>query len=115
MQQLNIAHPPAYLIENTAFQFNVAYPEMAAEHFAYVCKVLGTPLTFDSAQVGSYAHRLRNYWTNLCHTSRFDVVLQEIVPPVLQVVDIMEPGRLPMEVYKDDSPPWYPVNLRGKP
>jgi len=88
---------------------------MAAEHFAYVCKVLGPPLTFDAAQVGSYAHRLRNYWTNLCHKNSFDVVLQQIVPPAWRVVDIMEPGRLPMEVYKDDSPPWYPVNLRGKP
>lgn len=51
----------------------------------FVCTGAGEPVTFDAAQVGSYAHRLRSSWTNpaptpalkllspglLCHCDEF--------------------------------------------
>ena len=42
--------------------------------FPFVCEGIGVPLTFDAAQVGSYAHRLRSYGTNLAPSAAMEAV-----------------------------------------
>ena len=66
LQQSQQALPPAYLIENTAFQYNWKSEAVSQAHFDTVCAAIGIPVCIDAVQFNSYAHRLRNYWTNLC-------------------------------------------------
>ncbi len=56
-----------YVIENTPSQFDQR--EKVQEHYTLVEHYLGEPLLLDAAQCGSYAHRLRNWWTNLAPLS----------------------------------------------
>jgi hypothetical protein len=70
--------PPAYLLENVAMQHNFRHSHIKVPEYKKLVNMLGTPLTFDAAQAGSYAHRLRNYWTNLVHPQRLQPVLDQL-------------------------------------
>jgi hypothetical protein len=52
-----------YVIENTPSQLDQR--EKVQEHYTLVKHFLGEPLLLDAAQCNSYAHCLRNWWTNL--------------------------------------------------
>jgi site-specific DNA-cytosine methylase len=52
-----------YVNKNTLFQFDQR--EKTQEHYTLVKHYLGESFLLDAAQCGSYAHRLRNWWTNL--------------------------------------------------
>ncbi len=56
-----------YVIENTLFQLDQR--EKVQQHYTLVKHYLRKPLLFDVAQCNSYAHRLRNWWTNLAPLS----------------------------------------------
>ena len=113
LQQLQPYRPPAYLLENVAFQLNFR-DAVVRDQFRFVCDSIGTPVTFDAAQVGSHAHRLRNYWTNLADPAALQQILAAVVPPPLLVGDILDPGRVARPVTRDDMPPYYPSN-HGSP
>ncbi|KAF6242225.1 hypothetical protein COO60DRAFT_1606168, partial [Scenedesmus sp. NREL 46B-D3] len=57
--------PPAYVIENVAMQFHTD-PAIAQGDFKRICARIGQPTVLDAAQFGSLAHRVRNFWSNLC-------------------------------------------------
>jgi hypothetical protein len=57
--------PVAYRLENVATQHNFRHEYIRCPVYEDLVKRLGVPITFDAAQVGSYAHRVRKYWTNL--------------------------------------------------
>ena len=81
--------------------------------FPFVCDGLGDPATFDAAQVGSYAHRLRSYWTNLAPAKTIETVLSRVVRDPNQTVhDILDEGRMSRVVERSDRPPYYPANIR---
>jgi site-specific DNA-cytosine methylase len=63
----SIYHTFGYVIENTPFQLDQR--EKVQEHYTLVRHYLGEPLLLDVAQCGSYAHRLRDWWTNLAPLS----------------------------------------------
>jgi hypothetical protein len=63
-----------YVIENTPFQLDQT--EKVQEHYMLVKHYLGEPFLFDVAQCSSYAHRLRNWWTNLAPLSVLQLVLR---------------------------------------
>jgi hypothetical protein len=108
--------PPAYLIENTAFQHNWRSPEISSAHFHTVCAAIGQPVCIDAAQFDSYAHRLRNYWTNLCAPEHLlEAVFQVTRTPNLCVQDILQQGRYASPVLQDDHSPYYVCNRRGHP
>ena len=72
--------PAAYILENVAMQFNYGtQQQQGAETFAKLKNLLGEPVTFDAATVGSRTHRLRNWWTNLIHPAAANAVLAAIV------------------------------------
>jgi hypothetical protein len=52
-----------YVIEKTLSQLDQR--EKIQEHYTLVKHYLGESLLLDAAQCDSYAHRLRNWWTNL--------------------------------------------------
>jgi len=116
LQQLQQRLPPAYLIENTAFQHNWKSQDISRNQYQQVCSAIGSPVCLDAAQFDSYAHRLRNYWTNLCdHEQLLMAAAQVTRSPNLQVQDILSPGRQANACGKDDRPPYYMANVKGEP
>jgi site-specific DNA-cytosine methylase len=115
LQQLQPDLPPAYLIENVAFQ---THPNqaIAERDFQQVCSMIGYPVMLDAAQFGSLAHRVRNWWTNLCiHTELLSATAQ-VQRPAGRTVDLaLAPGRQPQAVRSADRFPRYPCNTTGQP
>ena len=113
LQQL-LPVPTAYIIENVAFQYH-RDPSISQRDFEFVCQVIGQPAVLDAVQFGSLAHRVRNYWTNLCTTAQLSAAAVNIVrPPGRQLQNILLPERVPMPVAQQDRHPQYPVNFTGQ-
>jgi hypothetical protein len=108
--------PPAYLVENTAFQHNWRSDQVSQQDFQQVVDHLGQPLLLDAAQFGSYAHRLRNFWTNLAPTQQLQQLCSVITrDPSLRAQHVLEPQRQAAPVTSSDKPPYYPCNIKGRP
>jgi hypothetical protein len=58
MQQRHRDLPPGYILENVAMQHNFRHEHIKFPVYDQIVAQLGTPVTFDAAQAGSYAHRL---------------------------------------------------------
>jgi hypothetical protein len=65
LQQLQRDRPPAYILENTAMQYNWNSKRIREQDFPRVTAAVGEPICFDAAQFDAFCHRVRNYWTNL--------------------------------------------------
>jgi hypothetical protein len=117
LQQLQPQLPPGYLIENTYLRHNFgALKQTSAAEYNFICRCIGHPLACDAAQFGSYAHRLRHYWTNLAHLQQLQVVLEHVRRPAgLKITDILKPGRVVLAAVKSDAAPFYRCNVRGEP
>jgi hypothetical protein len=99
LQALQHVHPVAYLLENVAIQENFRYPHIREQVAAEVNTKNGTPITFDAAHIGSYAARLRNYWTNIASQHSMQAVYKDLrMPKKGNLYDVLEPGRHPMPV-----------------
>jgi hypothetical protein len=84
-----------YLLENVAMQHNFRHDHIKFPVFDDLVDRLGQPVTFDAAQAGSYAHRLRNYWTNLADPSCLQKVLDCLrIPHEHTINDIIGPTRM---------------------
>lgn len=115
LQQLQPARPPAYIIENVAFQLH-PQRNIAQADFSSVCSSIGQPVLLDAAQFGSLAHRLRNYWTNLAVPKQLAGSLHYVQRPADRSVHMaMLPGRLPQPVQRPQPAPYYPCNQPGLP
>ena len=69
LQRLQHDKLPAYLLENTAMQHPINAQRGRVEHdYLRICSMIGPCVELDAARVGSYAHRNRDYWTNLALT-----------------------------------------------
>jgi hypothetical protein len=110
LQQLQTRKPPAYILENSLVQFNFNSAEIREEVYPYLVNALGQPVCYDAVQFGAYAHRIRNYWTNLLYPRQFDAILEVVVPPEQYVQEILDDGADPQTVQRLDRPPFYPVN-----
>jgi hypothetical protein len=94
MQNRHSDHPVGYIMENVAMQHNFRHNHIKYPVFDQVVAQLGQPVTFDAAQAGSYAHRLRNYWTNLAQPDLIQMVLDQLEVPREHVVnDLLGPNR----------------------
>ena len=111
LQQLQRERPPAYLLENVALQHNHSSAYIRDVASPYVNSCLGVPVTVDACQLGSYAHRLRSYWTNLCDTTMLQGVLSHTRPPPRTVKEILSPNRYPQVVLHSDKAPYYRANI----
>jgi len=115
LQQLSMALPPAYIIENVAFQHH-RNASISQGDFQEVCDRIGTPVLNDAAQFGSLAHRTRNYWTNLCPPGMLAAALRHVQrPPGRTVEKILQPNRQAQPVVRPDVFPQYPCNIPGEP
>jgi transposase InsO family protein len=111
------SRPPAYLLENVAMQRNFRHEHIRRPVFLDLLSRIGEPITFDAVQVGSRAHRLRNYWTNLCDGVRADAVFKNLRMYVTTpLTDILGRGRTPTEVAVGErSQSGVIVNIPGEP
>jgi site-specific DNA-cytosine methylase len=101
LQALQPEFPVAYLLENVAIQENFIHPHIRNEVAAEVESKIGQAVTFNASNVGSYAARVRNYWTNLASSHSLQTVYKELhCPHEGTVYDILGPGRHPMPVEK---------------
>ncbi len=115
LQQLQPAQPPGFILENTAMQAHFAHQEVREQDFPAVCSVLGEPVLLDAAQLGSFAHRLRNFWSNLAPPELVDRVLSEARRAEGRTVDdVLDPGRRAQVVKRVQGYPFYSCNEIGQ-
>eukprot|EP00854_Cymbomonas_tetramitiformis_P006207 gene6207-biopygen6246 len=82
LQQLQRQRPPAgYILENVSPLAHRPGTRIRDEVFPYIAGVIGQPVSFDAARAGSYAHRLRAYWSNLFQNYQFRSVMSKVVRP----------------------------------
>jgi hypothetical protein len=98
--------PPAFLVENTAMQHNFRNEWIRTTQYGIICEALGEPVCVDAAQFDSLAHRVRNYWTNLCTTGQLQAAVDQVRrTPGLDVTAAIDPSsaREPVAVQRDDA------------
>ena len=107
---------PLYILENAAMQHNFRSQHVREVDFPAVCQRVGVPVVLDAARVGSYAHRLRNFWQNLAPHRELqrDLATMERMPGI-HADDVLKPGRFSSGVAVSDHEPFYPANQRGEP
>jgi site-specific DNA-cytosine methylase len=99
LQSVQHVHPVAYMLENVARQDNFSHAHVRNEVAQEVFSKIGNPVKFDAADVGSYASRVRNYWTNLAGQLPMQRVYEGLkLPHKGSLYDILQPGRHPMPV-----------------
>jgi hypothetical protein len=105
---------PGYLVENVP-----VVDESRARNLAGLKRieaVLGPSVSIDAAQIGSRAHRYRQWWTNIIPTEVLQAAYTHALrPPNLLVQDILDPNRQPRQVRWDDKSPYALVNRLGRP
>jgi site-specific DNA-cytosine methylase len=114
LQQLQPEMPPGYIIENVAMQFH-SNPAIAQQDYMRICSMIGQSTVLDAAQFGSLAHRVRNFWTNLCTRARLCAAATQVVRPANRTSIALGPGRHPQEVTAADKFPRYCYNKPGEP
>lgn len=99
---------PGYLLENVTAHMNHKHAQVRRDA-AIIHSVIGLPCDLDAAQVGSRAHRLRSYWTNLVATEHLTAVFTHVKRlPNLLVDDILDEGRWAQPSTHDPPAPFYP-------
>ncbi|KAK3284418.1 hypothetical protein CYMTET_7919 [Cymbomonas tetramitiformis] len=81
LQQLQKQRPPGYVLENVSPLSHRPGTKIRDEVFPYIASVIGRPVSFDAAQAGAYAHRLRAYWSNLFQNHQFRSVMDKVARP----------------------------------
>ncbi|KAK3277117.1 hypothetical protein CYMTET_14855 [Cymbomonas tetramitiformis] len=116
LQQLQRQRPPGYILENVSPLSHRPGTKIRDEVFPYIASVIGRPVSFDAAQAGAYAHRLRAYWSNLFQSHQFRSVMSKVVRPEGRIVSsIICKGWHPRPVIRTDRAPHYVVNVVGEP
>ena len=116
LQQLQTKKPPAYLLENVSPLAHRAGTKIRDEVFPHIAGIVGQPVSFDAARAGSYAHRLRAYWSNLFQNHQFSAVMHKVDRPEgREVANILSKGWRPRPVVNTDRTPHYVVNVVGEP
>jgi site-specific DNA-cytosine methylase len=111
LQQLQPHKRPAYVLENAPMQFNFAHKHIRDRDFPIICATIGTPVLLDAARFGSFAHRVRNYWTNLADAALLQQLVEAAIRPAGLVVQIvLDEGRYVRKARQGERPPQYPCN-----
>ena len=104
--------PVGFLLENV-HSCEDARPLVQAA-WTTVTTTLGHPVILDAAQVGSYAHRVRAYWTNLLPRRWLAAAIQREGRLAASFVDdILDAGRTSGPVTSALPAPFFPCNVVG--
>ena len=108
-------HQVWYFCENTWPGTNVK--EGVREAFEMIEMFLGRGALVDAADLGSAAHRVRFYWTNIVESWKLPLLIPSgddtQSPPALDT--ILESYHTPAPVFHDDKLPFSPLNTTGNP
>ena len=105
---------PCTLIENTVPHTATTAPIRQA--FQILKQSLGRSVQFDAARVGSYAHRLRSYWSNLCDMNALRLVVNTYERDAsLSLQEVLGVNRAPQVCTRVKQSPWYAADLPGEP
>eukprot|EP00854_Cymbomonas_tetramitiformis_P034110 gene34110-biopygen13193 len=116
LQQLQKDRPPGYLLENVSPLAHRQGTSLRDVVFPYIASIIGNLVSFDAARAGSYAHRLRAYWSNLFQNYQFNQIMSLVERPKDRVVaSILRKGWHPRPVVRPDRPPHYLANVVGEP
>ena len=111
LQQLQLQRPPAYILENTHMQTPNNHQHVREVSFPAICQAIGQPVELDAARCGSYAYRLRNFWSNLACPRAVQTVCNCIQrEPGRFVQSVLDEGRAAPPVTQAHPPPWYSCN-----
>jgi hypothetical protein len=106
--------PLGYVIEHVAAGFDRR--PTVQEHYAAARGLLGPDIVFVAAQVGSRAHRLRAWWTNLEGTALLRAAIKAQKRPAgLFVHHVLGPGRQAKPPQPTGTAPWACVEKPGQP
>ena len=110
-------HPASvgYILENGATQHNFHSEHIRVDVTAELTRMLGDAVTVDAAQCGSYAHRLRNFWTNLAAPNQLGVLMAAVHPPRRNIQNVLDPGHQVQRAHRDDQFPFYRLNKYNEP
>jgi hypothetical protein len=104
--------PPAFIFENTYMQDDNRHSVL--ESFNIICKVLGQPVVVDAARFGAFAHRARNYWSNMASPQWVQAVCDGVQrAPDRFVNSVLDVGREVAFQQNPRSPPFYSCNVPG--
>jgi hypothetical protein len=107
--------PLGYVIEHVAAGFDRRLPKVR-EHYAAAPGLLGPKVVFDAAQVGSRAHRLRAWWTNLEGTALLRAAINAQKRPAgLFVHHVLGQGRQAKPPQTTGTAPWACVEKPSQP
>eukprot|EP00854_Cymbomonas_tetramitiformis_P034369 gene34369-biopygen27286 len=116
LQQLQPRRPPSYVLENVSPLSHRENTKIRKEVFPIINSLVGQPVSFDAARAGSYAHRLRAYWSNLFQNHQFNLVMEMVDrPPDRYASDILQQGWKPRKVVSGDRKPHHIANVLGEP
>eukprot|EP00854_Cymbomonas_tetramitiformis_P034175 gene34175-biopygen18261 len=116
LQQVQPRRPPAYVLENVSPLSHREHTKIRKEVFPIINSVVGQPVSFDAARAGSYAHRLRAYWSNLFQNHQFNLIMKKVTrPPDRYVSNILQQGWKPRKVVSGDRKPHHIANVVGEP
>lgn len=117
LQQLQPQRPPLFFLENTGIKTPASRAGAQIEaSFRAITERVGGCVELDAARVGSFAHRLRDYWTNLADAEQLQAVFDRVQrDPALRLESILGEGRFPSLCRSAERPPWYPANVPGQP
>jgi hypothetical protein len=104
-----------YLLENVAMQFNWKH-RGPREDFMVIQHLVGKATTVDAARLGSYTHRLRNFFTNLVDP----VILQDQLDAIERPVNLGAVSAFPPHVELQPlrflrKAPYYTCGVVGQP
>ena len=117
LQQMPFKFPMGYVCENAPMQAPWGDNQAGMQAtLQLVNTALGAPVLLDAVLFGSYAHRLRNWWTNLADARVLECVASCMRPDSRQLVDdILDPGRQAGWAVYDDRHPFALANRKGEP
>jgi hypothetical protein len=104
--------PPAFIFENTYMQDDDRHS--VRESFNIICRALGQPVVVDAARFGAFAHRARNYWSNMASPQWVQAVCDGVQrAPDRFVNSVLDVGREVAFQQNPRSPPFYSCNAPG--
>jgi hypothetical protein len=111
--QTSQRRPPSYIMKNVPVVSSSRSRTLESMHKIH--GILGVPVLIDTATVGSRAHHLRFWWTNLASAKLLQSAIGCTRRPDVYVSEILDPHRTPRRVYHDDQAPLAVVNRKEEP
>ena len=107
--QRHQSSPLIYLLENTYPRENCTRAVQNAANL--VQSFIGAPVVVDAADLGSAAHRVRLYWTNMLEIATLQAALPRKRLPSPPLNAILKPHHIPTMPSHTDKKPFAPVVL----